>query len=269
MTTHSDIEQQIRQRRADMDAALPGAFTAQRLERLLARLPHADGLEVEIMANRPLMDTAAPREGTWTCIRQQLDGQDRCDDVEMFIQNQRSAFDIAEPPVRLWAAIEQALPTPAAAAPAPVLHARWVRPLVRVAAAVVLLVSGIGIGTWHSEQRQADSVMAMSEVSNEYAELENYYQSEISTQRQQLAKFTGSQSAEVGDDLQQLDDVMAELQAEMANVPPGNREQIVRAMIENYETKKAILQRVLERLERTQTPPTLEEKSPPKGLKNI
>ena len=40
-----------------------------------------------------------------------------------------------------------------------------------------------------------------------------------------------------------------ELRQELANVPPGNREQVVRAMIENYKAKASILERVLERLE--------------------
>ncbi len=42
---------------------------------------------------------------------------------------------------------------------------------------------------------------------------------------------------------------MEQLRQELAIVPPGNREQVVRAMIENYKAKTAILQRVLERLE--------------------
>jgi hypothetical protein len=47
---------------------------------------------------------------------------------------------------------------------------------------------------------------------------------------------------------------MLELRGELANVPPGNREQVVRAMIDNYKAKAAILERVLERLEKAQHP---------------
>ena len=53
--------------------------------------------------------------------------------------------------------------------------------------------------------------------------------------------------------MQQIDLAMQELRAELTDVPPGNREQVVRAMIENYKAKTAILQRVLERLEPTKT----------------
>ena len=42
---------------------------------------------------------------------------------------------------------------------------------------------------------------------------------------------------------------MAELQRELGSVPPGNREAVVRAMIETYEAKTNILKRVLERLQ--------------------
>ena len=77
----------------------------------------------------------------------------------------------------------------------------------------------------------------------------------------------GSQSADVNVDLQQLDNIMTELKNEMANVPPGNREQVVRAMIENYKAKTSILQRVLERMEPTQQEPTRQTFR--NGTKNI
>lgn len=60
--------------------------------------------------------------------------------------------------------------------------------------------------------------MAMSDVSNEYAELENYYRRDIAGKQQKLASFTGSQPAEVHEDMEQLDGVMSELQQEL-NVP--------------------------------------------------
>ena len=53
-------------------------------------------------------------------------------------------------------------------------------------------------------------------------------------------------------DIEQLDKIMDELRRELASVPEGNRQQVVRAMIENYKSKTAILQRVLEHLEENQ-----------------
>ena len=89
----------------------------------------------------------------------------------------------------------------------------------------------------------------MADVSPEYAELERHYEHDITDKKEKLATFTGSQSADVLQDLDQLDRIMEELRRELADVPPGNRQQVVRAMIENYKAKTAILQRVLEHLD--------------------
>jgi hypothetical protein len=107
----------------------------------------------------------------------------------------------------------------------------------------------------------------MSDVSGEYKELEQFYQRDITVKREKLATFTGSQPAEVGEDLEHLDEIMAELRRDLADVPPGNREQVIRAMIENYKAKMAILQRVLERLEQSNNGGDNSKKS--NGIKNI
>jgi hypothetical protein len=82
-----------------------------------------------------------------------------------------------------------------------------------------------------------------------------------------LASIRGSQPAEVRADLEQLDKAMEELRLELANVPPGNREQVVRAMIENYQAKLIILKRVLERLDDTQNGG--DNRTLSNGIKNI
>ena len=124
----------------------------------------------------------------------------------------------------------------------------------RAAAAIALLIVGAGLGLWYAgQQNTQNNGMTLGQVSVEYAELEHYYQRDIAAKQQQLVAYTGNNS-DVELDLQQLDGVMHELQQELANVPPGNREQVVRAMIENYKAKAAILERVLDRL---QTPNTL------------
>ena len=118
----------------------------------------------------------------------------------------------------------------------------------RIAAAIGLLVAGVGLGLWYAGTQQTSN-MAMGEVSGEYREVEQYYQRDIAGKQQKLASFVGYQPAEVDEDLKQLDQIMSELRQELANVPRGNREQVVRAMIENYKAKASILERVLERLE--------------------
>jgi hypothetical protein len=137
----------------------------------------------------------------------------------------------------------------------------------RMAASLALLIAGIGGGIWYERNGNATEGMAMSDVSGEYKELEQFYQRDITVKREKLATFTGSQPAEVGEDLEHLDEIMAELRRDLADVPPGNREQVIRAMIENYKAKMAILQRVLERLEQSNNGGDNSKKS--NGIKNI
>jgi len=243
------IETFIRDNHRAFDAATPGTHGWQGIEKALDRLGSADGLETELLLNRVLMDTETPSESVWAGIEQFLDEQKNYnpDPLERYIHEHRDAFDSEVPDLKVWANIADKVP-----AKAKVVHINWQRSLLRAAASVALLVTGLGLGIWYARSAETPA-MAMSDVSNEYAELEQFFQRDISGKQQKLASFTGSQPAEVHEDLEQLDNVMSELREELANVPAGNREQVVRAMIENYKAKTAILERVLERLEPTKT----------------
>jgi hypothetical protein len=264
----------IRRHRAAFDLAVPGAHGWKDVEKALDRLKTADAVERELVLNRLLLDTADVPPRLWFAIEAELDrraaiaaaGATAGDPLETFIANNREAFDSEVPAIGLWGNIVQGIeetPQPAAGG-TPELRAerggkapgiaRW---LVRLAAALALLITGLGVGIWYGQGLATDE-MKMSQVSNEYAELEQYYQRDIANKQAQLASFTGSQPSDVLTDLEQLDLVMRDLEHELADVPPGNREQVVRAMIENYKAKAAILQRVLERLEQTKinTDPT-------------
>lgn len=234
----------IQKHRESFDAAVPGAHGWQGLERMLQRMPDSDALERQLMCDRVLLDTAEPSEMVWSKIEKDLDEATESLDLESFIRQNRVSFDSAIPTGQSWENIVESLPKTKAIK----VHIGWQRSILRIAASLALLVVGIGAGIWYERQSDA-SGMAMSDVSGEYKELEQYYQRGISVKQEKLATFTGNQPAEVGEDLEQLDEVMEQLRKELAEVPPGNREQVVRAMIENYKAKTAILQRVLERLE--------------------
>lgn len=240
------LKQFIQQHREAFDASIPGAHGWSGLERLLERLPDSDPLERQLMCDRVLLDTAMPTDLLWAKIEKVLDKNAAQLDIETFIRQNREAFDQNLPSAKAWENIAGSLSKPKAIK----VEMGWQRSILRIAASLALLVVGIGAGIWY-ERQGAASGMAMSEVSGEYKELEQYYQRGISVKQEKLATFTGSQPAEVGEDLEQLDEIMEQLRLELAEVPPGNREQVVRAMIENYKAKTAILQRVLERLEQT------------------
>lgn len=241
----------IQHHRDAFDMALPGAHGWSEMQKVLNRLPTADGLEKEILTSRILFDTALPAEHVWTNIAADLDARQSADPLKDFIQTHRSDFDTAIPDLKIWGALEADLP--AVRQKAKRVGMGWQRSLLRIAAALTLLITGVGVGIWYSNSANSQGGMAMSDVSTEYQELEQYYQRGIASQQQELATFTGNQPQEVHEDLEQMDVAMNELRAELANVPPGNREQVVRAMIENYKARMAILQRVLERLEQTKT----------------
>jgi hypothetical protein len=241
------IKNFIRQHRNAFDTEVPGAHGWRNIEKTLARLATADGIEAALVYNRLLLDTEEVPAGVWDRIAGTLDGRVQTDPLEDFIRSNRSDFDVALPGERVWAGLEEAL-TPAGRVVAMPRTGGFGHGLLRLAAALALLITGMGLGLWWAGSGR-EAGMEMAEVSNEYAELEQFYQRDIASKQAQLARFTGHQPQEVNLDLQQLDAVMNELRQELADVPPGNREQVVRAMIDNYKTKAFILQRVLERLE--------------------
>lgn len=245
------LEQFIRNNRETFDTAEPNPLIWSSIEKVLDRASNSDRLEQFILLNRPFFDAAAVPDFTWNNIGQVLSEtpSSPTDPLETFIRAHRSDFDSETPDLRVWAAIEQAVPAQSAT----IVRVHWHRTLLRAAASVALLVAGISIGIWYANGDVASQTgMAMSDVSTEYAELEQYYQRDITAKKEKLATLVSYRDQDLDDDLLQMDNVMSELRAELANVPPGNREQVVRAMIENYKAKSAILERVLEHLEQKQ-----------------
>lgn len=246
------IETFIQRYRDALDAGNPDAQVWLGVDRTLQRWESADALERMLWTNRPLFDAAHLPESVWPKLAQSLDlveGENGVDRLAEFIRNNRSEFDLEAAPDRVWRQVEAELGS-FSVPPMRVSVVPWRKQLLGVAAGFALLISGIGIGLWYSSHLESrQNGLAMSAISSEYAELESYYQRDIATKQLKLATFTGNQSTEVHEDLDQMDQVLEELRKELGDVPPANREQIVRAMIENYKAKSAILQRVLERLE--------------------
>ncbi len=235
------MEHFIRQQRDAFDDAPPPPQVWGAISRQLDRWDEAGSEEHFIALHRPLLDTEAPR----ACVRTRLQIPAPVEDVETFIQRHRSGFDGQYPHPRVWAGIAQRLPKSGAKR---LLDTPWIR----AAAAAALLLMGMGAGLWLGvEHRQRPfTPLSLSDISPEYAELEQHFQREIQSKKNRLAQVTAHSSpATVLEDLRQIDLAMAELQAELAQVPPAKRGPIVRAMIENYKTRLAILERVLEYLE--------------------
>lgn len=241
----------IHQNRHAFDAETPGAHGWVGVEKVLNRLKSSDPLEAYLLHQRILFDTEPAPDNVWAGVESHLNNCKSDNVLERFICDNREAFDTEIPDLRVWSEVSAALPE--GKPKARIISIGWHKHLLRAAASVALLVVGLSAGIWYANSNQTQA-MSMADVSQEYAELQKYYEQDISSKKEKLAVFAGSRSADVMQDLDQLDRVMEELQQELANVPPANRQQVVRAMIENYKAKAAILERVLEYLDSSQNP---------------
>lgn len=219
------------------------------LENTLERVK-GDKLAQFVAVNRAEFDTKDCPEYVWNKVETVLGTaliHPMRDELEQFIQNHKADFDTESPDLRVWDQLSKRN--------TPALRVSWTKHLIRSAAAIGLLIAGVGIGMWYaSQEQQRLAGMRMSDVSAEYAEIENHFERDIAVKKEHLAQFTSNtSSSEVLSDLSQMDKVMEELRLELANVPPGNREEVVRAMIDNYKTKAKVLERVLNALEEHHT----------------
>jgi len=88
----------------------------------------------------------------------------------------------------------------------------------------------------------AETELALSDISSEYAELENFYTEKIN---QKISLLKNQQLGERAlSDIKELEQEFEVLKREL-NATDAQDEQIIQAMIENYRTKIDLLERVL------------------------
>lgn len=175
------------------------------------------------------------------------------DKLEKFIHDHRDDFDCEVPPMRVWHHLQQQLDdaeTPARSMPARPHRRLLYHWMSMAAAAVVLLFAGAYFGANYFANEPAP-IGSMAEISPEHGQMEQYYQKEVREKQARLVNYDYDEI--VVEDLEQLDAVYNELKKEISKAPEAARKQLVEAMIENYQARISILERVLERLETTQT----------------
>jgi hypothetical protein len=179
--------------------------------------------------------------------------------IEQFIKENRADFDREIPDAKIWAGIEKTLDSAAKVAPEARIislqnnRKRW---QFLAAAASLLLVgalAGFIVARQNTVGGGANPEIALQNVSPEAAEAEQYYVRTISAKTQQL-EANQYHSDQVEGDLAAIDRAMTELKHELANVPPGQRAQVVHALIENYQIKLKILEKVLDHVDAPQSP---------------
>ena len=153
--------------------------------------------------------------------------------IKQFIQKNRAAFDSEKPPAFVWENVEKNLPRKR-------IH---MYRILRIAAAV-LLILGLGIVIGRFAGQPSETELALSDISTEYAELENFYTQKIN---QKISLLKNQQLDERAlSDIKELEQEFETLKREL-NTSNAQDEQIIQAMIENYRTKIDILERVLHR----------------------
>ena len=163
------------------------------------------------------------------------------DHLEQFILGQRASFDDAEPGLKIWGEISQELDRRKR-------HKIKLWRVVGIAASVlVLLACGALIGGYYTQQQYAAD--PLQKVAPQYAKLQQQYEEEIDTKYQKLVNYQQAQVVEP--DLEQLDEVMAELRQELLVAPRGKEMEIVESLLKSYQAKVEILERVLDRIQTT------------------
>jgi hypothetical protein len=240
-----NVENFIKNNRSAFDTSTPRASLWNAIG---TQLEVADNVENFIKNNRTAFDTEIPRANLWEAIETQLAGKDK---VENYIKANREAFDTETPSLKVWHNVAATLvadsePATKVAATQSVTNTKVVRLTWwrQAAAAVALLVFGVMIG-FLLNQKQADKVLAQAteQVGPELQEAEDFYNQKVQSKYTQLASFNPDPS--VLADLKQLDEVQEELKKELQHAPTSTREEIVRRLIENYQIKLGILERVL------------------------
>lgn len=167
------------------------------------------------------------------------------DSLENFISQNREAFDQEVPNLRVWAEIDKKM----AGEPEKGKRRTMWRYAWRTAAAVLLLTTGALIGLKVTQNSFENQLATTNGVAKEYLEMETHYKSQVNQKVALLANY--NEDSSINEDLQQIDEFLIELKNELKTTPKGSEEQIINAMINNYQTKLAILEKVLERIQST------------------
>lgn len=168
------------------------------------------------------------------------------DPLEEFIRDNRAAFDTEYPGLGLWHQIEAELPAGKASGRVRTMTV----PLWRMAAAVVLLLVAGGIigQQLNGSSEEAQRMAVFQEIAPDYVELQEYYEQQIDEKYGRLANYNPDQKKVLEQDLADIDQVMLELRAELLDAPDEDRAEIVHNLIDTYQLKIEILERILTRI---------------------
>ncbi len=174
------------------------------------------------------------------------------DNLEKFVRDNRQEFDDKMPKMLVWEGIEARLQEGKTGQKDHQLKVVSLRTRIyqyaKVAAiALILLTLGGFIGSYWTMQ-QAEK-LTFGNINEDYEELEMFYTERVNIQMERLQKYHYDKT--LMQDIKELDIAFNELKMELKKQnEPTDNEMIIHEMIDNYQSKLDILERVLEHLER-------------------
>jgi hypothetical protein len=174
------------------------------------------------------------------------------DQIEDWIAQHQEQLDTKGVPNGLWDKIQNNLDgkLPEARLIALPKTTRWGWGWYRAAAAMVLLTGmSMGAGWWMRDNQTVTPVATTSnmEISDDLLKAKAFYDEKINVKVAELEAKNPDPT--VMADLKQLDEVQIELRRELEIAPRSSREEILKTLMDNYQNKLSILERVLEHSE--------------------
>lgn len=160
------------------------------------------------------------------------------DNLKKFISENKEEFDFGMPSEKTWSKIESGLK--------PKRKQKWVIPT--IAASVSLILISIFLLP-PKDIRQEDTPLLVSNepkdiITNELAEVEEYYAVQVDLKVNEAEKF--EESKELLKDVELLKKEFNVLKTEMGE--GANSQELLEAMIQNYKLRLGLLEHLLEEL---------------------
>jgi RNA recognition motif-containing protein len=167
---------------------------------------------------------------------------DKMDKLEKFVTENRAAFDDAQPNPLMWLDIEKKLEAQKNK------RSRLItlyRPVAIAASFILVLGVGMLIGL-NINKPSGQDLLAANPQYQEFQQAEKYFQKQVNVKLDMLKDYPGA--PEVTEDLSQLDVVYNEMKAELLNSPNKDNSAIIQAMIENYQIRINMLEKILQKI---------------------
>lgn len=169
------------------------------------------------------------------------------DKLKKYIEDHRDEFDTDHPSSHVWSAIEKQINQRTH----PALTGKTIAfRIMKIAAGVcLLLLAGAGGGMYLQQQKYGEAIHISTDEREEYMEAKSYFTSQIDSKISELQKYKNGE--ELLHELNQIDQVSAELKLEMIENPDQDKDLVIKQMIKQYQQKLNTLNKILDKLQET------------------